>query len=323
MGRVHCGISILGLLVCGLSMPALAEPSQKDEALHHYQRGLSLVQSHAYGEAIAELNQAYDIGHDAQVLYDIAHAYVAIDQPVFASDMLKKYLSLAGSSLLQAKLDVVEAEISKQEERIATLLVQTNVASAVLRVDGIEVGKLPMTDALRMNAGAHLIAISAVGFQPWEQPLELAGRERRTLDIRLQRVPAVGLTDASTSGAASPPMSTGRKLALALGGLGVAAIAIGSVYGIRAIAKKHDSDALCPQDQCTQAGVDLNNEAKSAARVSDVAFGVGLASAAVATYLFLRSPKYQPTAEADADQPVRWLADVRPGHAGVLLRATW
>jgi hypothetical protein len=347
MRRVWYGVVIFGLVVCNASTPVLAQPAQKAEAARHHSRGLSLVKSHAYGEAIAEFNQAYDLGRDFAVLYDIGQAYISIDQPVFAVDTLRKYLSQGGNRVPAARRKVVEAEVSKQEGRIATLLVRPNVTGATIRLDGIEVGTAPMSVDLRINAGAHLIAVVAEGYRPWEQPVDLVGGEQKILDVRLEAsappaVPppsAAAASATSSAGAvaapipvaavaqptppASPPMSTERKVAFGLAGLGVAALTMGGVYGMRALSKRHDSDTFCPQNQCTQAGVDLNNQAKTAARIADVAIGVGLASAAVATYLFVRSPKYQTVAESPRNDGVRLHADIAPGRTGVVLRGAW
>lgn len=347
MRRVWYGVFILGLVVCTASAPLLAQPAQKAEAARHHSRGLSLVKAHAYGEAIAEFNQAYDLGRDFAVLYDIAQAYISIDQPVFAVDTLRKYLSQGGNRVPAARRKAVEAEVSEQEGRIATLLVRPNVTGASIRLDGIEVGTAPMSEDLRINAGAHLIAVAAEGYRPWEQPVDLVGGEQKILDIRLEAkmapaappaspAPAPATTGASAITApipvaaveqpaqpASPPMSTERKVAFGLAGLGVAALTMGGVYGMRALSKRHDSDTFCPQDQCTQAGVDLNNQAKTAARIADVAFGIGLASAAVATYLFVRSPKHQTVAEAPRNDGVRLYADIAPGRTGIALRGAW
>jgi hypothetical protein len=128
----------------------------------------------------------------------------------------------------------------------------------------------------------------------------------------------------ATTAAAAPraPFPTGKAVAYVLGGVGVAALAVGAVYGARALSKRHDSDAYCPKNQCSQTGVDLNEQAKTAARVADISIGVGLVSVAVATYLLLRAPSSDANPPATA-QRTRVLAEVGPRQAGLLLRGSW
>jgi PEGA domain len=336
MRLTFCGIPVLGLVLCAVPAMAHAQPKQKAEAQRHYERGLSLVKAHTYGEAIAEFNQAYDLGQDFAVLYDIGQAYVAIDQPVFAVDAMRKYLEQGGKRIAQSKRNVVEAEISKQESRIATIVVHASVAGAALRVDGADMGKAPATNDIRVSAGAHLIGVSADGYRSWEKRLELLGGEHKTVEASLEldqptaartsampvaAVPSPGAESSAVVATAPRPLSMERKLAYALGGVSVLALTLGSVYGARAISKRHDSDNFCPQNQCSQAGVDLNNQAQSAARISDITLGVGLVSAAAAVYLWLR-PAHSEAPSASAQGP-RLLATIGPEHAGLAWGGTW
>jgi hypothetical protein len=352
--RVFLGI---GVVLCLAPRPSLAQTNNKAEAHRHHDLGLSCMKKKAYGEAIAEFNQAYDLGHDVAVLYDIGQAYVAMDQPVFAVKTLKKFLAEGGKQVPTVRRKEAEATVAIQQRRIASVTIHAAVDGLVLRVDGIAVGKTPLPAPLELKAGAHFLSASVEGYRPWDQPLDLAGGEKRDLEIRLDRVEAAQapptaaavpvtpepapvvptaetvpspeptrLTE-STAAPPSPSVSTApptRKIvAYALGGVGVAALAVGGVYGVTAISKRHDSNSNCPQNQCTQAGVDLNNQAKTAARVADISIGVGLVTVAVATYLLLRpvapsSPTTSPAAPA-----VQVAAALGPREAGLALRGSW
>jgi hypothetical protein len=341
------------LVVCANPASLAAQPSAKGEARRHHEAGLALVKNKSFGEAIAEFNQAYDLGHDATVLHEIGRAYIAIDQPVFAVDSLKKYLRVAGKQLSPAKRRAVEAEIAKQENRIATLQIQSSVAGAVLRIDGMDMGKTPLAEAVRVTSGAHLLTLVADGHRPHEQRLELAGGDRRTIDIHLE--PDAAVAPAATAEMPTPPAPSAvppvltvtepvapepqaslvqtpapaprpvqlrRPIAYALGGLALAGLAVGAVYGVRAISKRHDSDAECPGDVCSQRGVDLNNDAKTAAHIADVGVAVGIVSAAIAAYLLVRSPAETAVSTASTTRP-RLSAQAGPGMGKLVLGGSW
>ena len=344
-------------------LAAFAEPGSKVEARRHFENGLAQVKNKAYGEAIAEFNQAYDLGHDFAVLYEIGQAYVAIDHPVFAVRTLKQYLGEGGKRIPAARRKQVEAEIAKQQGQIATVFVHATIERAVVKVDGVDVGRTPLPDKLEVTGGSHLISATAVGCRPWEQRANLPGGERRDIEIQFEAAefpaaaagpvaaapvsplatpatsappapanataapaptpPVAGAAATPAAAAVAPPLPKAKVAAYVLGGLGAGALVVGGVYGVRAISKRHDSDAACPKNQCSPAGVDLNNQAKSAALVADITIGVGLVSLAVATYLLLRSPPEQPSPATTSAKGVRMLADVRPGQAGLALRGSW
>jgi hypothetical protein len=50
---------------------------------------------------------------------------------------------------------------------------------------------------------------------------------------------------------------------------------VGSVFGLMAASKKNDAQNACPNDCADQNGVNLWSDAKTEARVSDIAFIVG------------------------------------------------
>jgi hypothetical protein len=267
MRPTFCGISLLYLTLCLVPATALAETGQKSEALRHYELGLAHVQNKIYGEAIAEFNQAYDLGRDFAVLYDIGQAYLAIDEPARAVKVLQRYLGEGGKHVPNARRKEVEDEIAKQQERIATVIVRAKFPGAVIKVDGVEVGKTPLAEGLQLNAGVHVVTASAQGYRPWEQRLELAGGDRRNLEVALEPGASVaaggsrssatdstgsaeqaqpftaGATDTEAARPGSGPFPPRKTVAFALGGLGAGALVVGAVFGVRALSKRNDSDA--------------------------------------------------------------------------------
>jgi len=333
------GLSLLGLALMAGHPVVAAESDPKAEALQHYELGMTHVNNKAYGEAIAEFNRAYELSQDFAVLYDIGQSYIAIDEPARAIKVLKQYLADGGKGVASARRKEVEEEIARQEARVATVLVHSEREGAMVKVDGADVGKTPLPEGLQLNAGTHLVAVTLDGYQVWEQRLQLVGGDRRNLEVvfvPVETAPeaatpaapggqgAAGETAASVTAPAGAPFPVRKTVAYVLGGVGVATLAVGAVFGVRAITQRRDSDAECPANRCSAAGVDLNNQAKTSARVADITIGIGLLSAAAATYLLLTMPKTDATpATTSTSQGLRLLADVGPGQAGLAVRGVW
>jgi len=368
---LHSGLrnAALSVVLCSLPAAAIAQVDVKAEARTHFDRGLVLAKGLAYAEAVAEFNTAYQLSPNYAVLFNLGQAYVGMGQPVYAVDVLKRYLTDGGKEVPAARRRQVEADITQQERRIATVTVRAPYSGVAIRLDGVEVGKSPLPEPVRVAAGAHVFAASLPGYRPWEQRLELAGKEQRLIEMAFEPVaapvhaaaptspvsgavaPAPGqaasATVAPTATAAANPAVVGpgpapaaettapavppstptagskRLPAYVVGGLGLASLAVGGVFGIRAITQMNDSDKECPKDVCSQRGVDLANRAKTSALIADITIGAGLVGVAVATYLFVRSPKATEPAPGTLASSIQVAPAVGPNLAGVALGGSW
>jgi serine/threonine-protein kinase len=103
----------------------------------------------------------------------------------------------------------------------------------------------------------------------------------------------------------------GRVLPIALGAAGVVGLGIGTVYGLKAMSKNSDAEKSCSGSTCTeQAGIDLTEEAKDAALISNIAIGAGTVLVAAGVVLFITMPSEEGNALALA--PV-----LAPGGGGL------
>jgi hypothetical protein len=82
-----------------------------------------------------------------------------------------------------------------------------------------------------------------------------------------------------------------------VGGVGIITVGFGGYFGLRAFAKNSDAKELCSGEVChDRRGVTLTDEARDAAAVSNVLFGLGLAAVAGGAVVYLTAP----TPEASA-----------------------
>ena len=72
------------------------------------------------------------------------------------------------------------------------------------------------------------------------------------------------------------------------GGVGVAALAAGSVFGIMAISDQNEADRLCPgHANCSETALSINSRAIRNAKLSNVGIGLSVVGLGIATYLWL------------------------------------
>jgi len=81
----------------------------------------------------------------------------------------------------------VEKEIVRQKARIAILEIHGMPQGAVVRVDGNEIGRAPISAPVRVGVGKHTIAASAEGYDSAEKEVVVAGEDHKAVELLLAK----------------------------------------------------------------------------------------------------------------------------------------
>jgi hypothetical protein len=189
-----------------------------------------------------------------------------------------------------------------------------------IRRDGVLVGSPQWGTPIPIDPGEHSITVTAPGREPWST--QITARESTppvTLVIPELRL-AGGLPpkpgEPLPPPSQQPGLGTQQTLALVAGGVGVAGVIVGSIYGLKSSGKHSDAEPYCNSDGgCwDDRGYDAMGDAVAAGNVSTVAFIVGGAGLAAGAVLWFTAP----SGEAAAGQ-----AAIGVGPGSIRLRATW
>jgi hypothetical protein len=174
---------------------------------------------------------------------------------------------------------------------------------AVLR-DGVEVGEAQWGVPIPIDEGEHVLVAKAPGHEEWRASVAVTGAGSTTrasvppLAARAA-APAAPIAPGPAARPASEPerahgLGTQRILALVAGGVGLAGIAVGTVFGVQALSKKNEADKSCSDTRCTtQAGADAGNDAHGAGTISTVGMVVGAVGVAGGVALWFTAPRNQ------------------------------
>jgi hypothetical protein len=188
----------------------------------------------------------------------------------------------------EARLDIAAHEGKPAELDVSlTPLVAIHVEppGAALRLDDKPVAI--QDGGLAVPPGAHVLIAHAQGFQDRRIDIPAARAPDYQLAVELAHVDAVKAVVVS-----APIRFTGRrKLALAVGGVGLVAATSGVVLGLWSKQLDHDAYALCPSPSipCHNArnADDLNRRGRSRALEANIAYGVAGGAAIAAAVLWL------------------------------------
>ncbi|HKP60603.1 MAG TPA: PEGA domain-containing protein [Polyangiales bacterium] len=204
----------------------------------------------------------------------------------------------------------VQAVIAHAHTFVGTLEVQLNPSDATLSVDGVAAAP----GALLVDAGNHLLHGRAPGFVDAEWRVEVRPGETTSTTLTLEAEPPPETPPPIVLNPTEPYDATQRTAGWIVGGVGVAGVVLGSVFGVISIVKHNESDKYCQKDNVCEdvRGVDAMDAARTAGDVSTVAFVVGGVALASAAVLLLTAPEERETS-----------ARIGIGPGGVSLRGVF
>jgi tetratricopeptide (TPR) repeat protein len=188
--RAFLPAALVALLVVASGGHAQAEPDPSkgpalNEAREHARQGAALYHKSDFAAALVEFKRAYALSPNYRVLYNVGQTLAELQDYVAAQVAFERYLSEGGAKIPRERRAAVEAEVAKLAARVATVRVQINVDDAEILVDGVPVGRSPLAEPLRLNAGVRTIAASKPPIVSVTRAVELAGRDQATIVLEL------------------------------------------------------------------------------------------------------------------------------------------
>lgn len=151
-----------------------------------------------------------------------------------------------------------------------------------IRLDDIPVGRPAWGTALPVDQGKHVVETRTPGGTPWYREIVVDTETREMI---------VDVPDARLH-ASDAEVRKRRTLVQIAGGVGAAGIVAGSIFGLYAFSRWHDAESACPTGKgCNPTSMDARSSANASAIGADVAFGIGIAGLAVATYVWATTPR--------------------------------
>lgn len=175
----------------------------------------------------------------------------------------------------------------------------SRVPGLVVERDGVAVGAAQWGLSIPVDPGAHTVTARAPGKKDWQSTVNVAADAgAQALSVpALENAPIAAQPAATAAKPRSHALRTAAFVSFGVSGVGAV---LGTVFGLSAISKNHQSDDPnnCMGDVCVPAGTSLRNEARSAGNISTVAFAVSGAALATGIVLFVLDSKKETNAGA-------------------------
>ncbi len=345
--RSEVVVMLVALLVPLLAARA-ARADAVQEARRHFDRAVGLVDDGQLEGALVEFERSYELTHNFVVLYNIGQVLVSLARPVEAYDTYQSYLTQGQDKIAVSRRAEVEREMARQKARIATVELRVLPDGALVRVDGKDIGRAPISTALRVAVGKHTVAATAQGCAPAANEITVAGEDHKFVSLALARVaidtptlqpvaapPVAPMSAAPVASAAyvappaaelgamttpaSQPMSKLRIAGIVMGAAGVAGIAAGTTFWL--VAESRHTDAMNVYQSNYPKAQSLQSEAQSYATGASISLiaGGALVAGGVGSFILGAPDKTAPSPGLHA----YLLPSLAPGIAGLSAGGTW
>jgi hypothetical protein len=199
------------------------------------------------------------------------------------------------------RVKLAELAISKLEPRLPKLTVRLSSDASALpglmvALDGTALGAAALGADLPVDPGEHVVTAVATG-RRWTTQVHLEEREQRTVTVPSldpvapQGTSVAGAAAASFGASVTPPApgpSWRTVTGIAVGGAGVVSLGIGAFYGVHAASAWGDFKKLCSPPVCADSNArGPYDDARRAATLSNVFFGLGATAVAAGAVLVL------------------------------------
>jgi hypothetical protein len=294
--------------------------------------GSRLVEAGRYAEACPKLEDARKLVAGIGVALYLGECYEKTGREAHAWSEFHEAELLAAQKA-DPRRAIAHARAERLWSHLPKMKIVVNGAGGAddlsVARDGEEIDRAAWGIESPVDPGIHHIHASAGG-QMWDRSLDVPG-DARTVIVIVEIPPPVAPGGAGAAGSprseasarpgqtpsggaisieSRPPVAAPEAplggtrwrapLGVSLGGLAVAGLVVGTVFGIQAKSKQDESNApgggCSADDRCTALGQAKRSDALNAATISTVSFVLGGACAFAGAVVFLTAPHERPVA---------------------------
>jgi hypothetical protein len=274
------------------SLPALAQTDNERtlaEAL--FRQGRELMNQGNYDAACPKFAESHRLDPGGGTLLNLAVCHEGQGKLATAWAEFQEALALARADGREDRTSLAEQRIAAIEPQLARLTVTLPAhapENTVVSVNGTPLGQAAWGSPMPVDAGSVRVEASAAGRRKFAQSIEVSDGENVVVEVpdlaeldEGQRV-----TEATDEGGAAGG-GPNHAAAYVVGGLGLAAIGVGSYFGVQAIQDRNEADDLgcdeeCPNEPAHQA----EKSAVFNGWLATAGIAAGLAAVGVAVYLY-------------------------------------
>lgn len=300
--------------------PTSADTARADQL---FQEARTLIDAKRVAEACPKLQESQRLDPRLGTLLHLAACHQVQGRSVAAWIEFNEAAAQAARQKQPEREALARARAAELERSLPRVVIElpkgTAPSDVRVRLDGEVLTPGVVGAPLPLDAGRHLVEVSAPGKRAWAKPFDV-GADRVTSTVTVPPLESDAGPQPPPAAPAAPPAPTPpaddgslRTVGWIVTGAGVVGLGVGTFFGLRAASQRDEADRSCAGRFCTDEGLAGHDRARTSALVSTVGFGVGIAAAAVGVTLLVWPRR---TSSADtAMGTTRLTFDGRSAHA--------
>jgi hypothetical protein len=310
---------LLALLLARANEAAAQGASSNEAAAEAlFNEARTLIAAGSIDEGCKKLEASQKLDPGTGTLLHLADCYEKLGRTATAWARFREAASRAARDGRGDWEAIAKTRSAELEPKLAKLRIDAP-AGVVVRRDGVEIPAAALGSPLPIDPGEHTLLASAPGKKPWSTRVVATAANVVTVAVPpLESDPASHVVVAAPDAKPSDG-STLRVVGYVLGGLGVVGLGIGTVSGLTAISKGDRSKEICPSSGicADESARTTNQDARSAATISTIAFVAGGALLAGGIALVVLAPSSTTSSSARAS------ASLRASPQALWLQGSW
>ncbi|HXJ22707.1 MAG TPA: PEGA domain-containing protein [Polyangia bacterium] len=242
-GGIHVRAGAVVCAVLALTRPAMADDAREaDKLIRH---GVELRKAHDDESAAREFQKAYDLTHSPRAAGQLGLAEQALGRWEDAEHHVAEAIHAADDPWVAKNRAALDEAMGTIQAHLGRVEVIGDPPGADVSVNGRDVGKLPLSDAVRVSAGEVDIEVHVPGYVGAQRNVTIVGGQYQKVIIHLvkEAPPAAeprpgnpeappAPTRSPDSGPAEGPTTTRLALKWGAAGLAGASLITGIVFTI-------------------------------------------------------------------------------------------
>jgi len=328
-GARWAALTFMWVALCSGTGRADVSTENRAAAQALFDEGRSLVKAGRMRDACPKFEESQRLDPGIGTQLNLADCYERTGRTASAWTLYIEVAVAARQARQDERATHAATRASALKDKLSHLVIvvpkESRVAGIVVERGSLSVGEAQWGAPMPVDPGTHTVRVSAPGRATWQTTVDVASDGVTKTVI----VPPLGLAAEAPSKSAvapAPPVETGaerssssqKTLAFTAGGLGLAGLTVGAIFGGVALSKKND--AHCNVNVCASTDqANTYDEARKAGNVSTIAFAVGGAALAGGVILLLTTPKGSTARGANASIQ----ASIAPGSMQLSAGGSW
>jgi len=319
--------AVVALLLLSAASSARADVTASKEASAEalFGEGKALMQQGNEGAACPKLAESQRLDPATGTLLMLALCHERTGRTASAWSEYREALARSEQEARADRVELARRHIASLEPHLVRVRLRVAEENASLpsfevRIDGEKRAPASWTMATPVDPGTHIVEAFSQNERLWSRNVVVETEEQEVLipsvkpsaptpaPAPIAKAAPERVLDARAS---APPSADERGIsalkmaAMGAGTVAVAGAVVGAIFGLRAMSKSDEAHRACPAYPCSDTAKAANDEAKSAAVISNVAFvAAGAGAVGTVSFLLLDGRNSPPSAASASSRPV-------------------